>query len=339
MSKRIIREQYTGPDFAVQSEMTVDTAGVCPLFDGDGNALGELAGLTRINCKLDERWPESFVDQGNGAYFRVANDGVEYGTSVVGCAGFRTLAENHLIPDPERLTISGDPVSVTFMAEGTFREKEKSLAVSRSTRRWHCPEEGRGPVRVDLSATLEVYEKIALSTACDALGRDRFRWFMLSSMYVNDVTYDSNLLRFEDAEGKIHEISFSNFLNVNNGNHRHGHLFETPVPLGSWIELVKTSGSTWLPQSPTIRYDMIEAGGMQLGVQGWWSGSDNPHDDNLNVWLEWMDVPDVLLSGTHLRLDVCVTSLPYRDQKVAVSRSAWPQRMWWRPRDYSHEMQ
>jgi hypothetical protein len=329
---------FTGRDFVVQAEVAPEGEGVCPIFDGSGARLGDLNGLIRVNCRLGDDWPESFVDQGNGSYFRVSNDGVGYGTSVVGCSGFRTLAETHSIPCPKGVTITGDPDQFTVLAEGTFEERGMCVATSRSTRTWYRPPDGRGPVRVDLSTTLEIQEKLPLSTARDIVGKDLFRWYMLSSMYVNDVTYDSNLLRFEDADGEAWEISISEAYNVNSSKRRSGHLFERPVPLGSWLELVKTTGSTWLPRSPSIRYDVVDSDGMQLGVQGWWSGSDNPDDDNLNVWLEWIDPPRSLEPGMVLGLDVRVTSLPCQEREVATSCPAWPKRLWWKPKDYSHRM-
>jgi len=333
-----MKQIFTGRDFVVQADVVSVGEGVCPLFEGSGNQLGDLNGLIRVGCLLDGDWPESFVDQGNGSYFRVSNDGVGYGTSVVGCPSFKTLAETHSIPRPERVTISGDPDRFTIDAEGSFSERNMQVATVRSRRTWHRPSEGRGPVKVDLSTTLDIQEKLPLSTARDLLGRDLFRWYMLSSMYVNDVTYDSNLLRFERADGGIEEISISEAFHVNSRKRRNGHLFDTPVPLGGWLELVKTTGSTWLPQSPTIRYDIGDTHGMTLGVQGWWSGSDNPDDDNLNIWLEWIDAPRALEPGTTLGLDVTVTSLPCLDRDVTVSRPGWPKRLWWRPTDYSHRM-
>jgi len=329
---------FTGRDFIVQTELAPAGEGVCPLLDGSGEHLGDLKDLVRVNCKLGDDWPESFVDQGNGSYFRVSNDGVGYGTSVVGCPGFRTIAETHSIPRPERVQIGGGPDLFTIVAEGAFHEREMRAAAVRSSRTWHRPQEGRGPVRVNLSTTLEILEKVPLSTATEIVTKDRFRWYMLSSMYVNDITYDGNLLRFEDADGNDREISISQAYHVNNRKRRDGHLFEKPAPLGSWLELVKTTGSTWLPRSPSIRYDIGDTDGMALGVQGWWSGSDNPDDDNLNIWLEWIDAPRALEQGTHLSLDVRVTSMPSVDREIPTSKPAWPRRLWWKPTDYSHRM-
>jgi len=278
------------------------------------------------------------MDQGNGSYFRVSNDGVGYGTSVVGCPGFRTVAATHSIPQPKCVKFCGDPDSFTITAEGTLQEREMQVASILSRRTWHRPQEGRGPVVVDLSTTMTIEEKMPLSTATELIEKDRFRWYMLSSMYVNDITYDSNLLRFEDASAHTREIGISSVYNVNSGKRRSGHLFDKPVPLGSWLELVKTTGSTWLPRSPSIRYDIKESHGMKLGVQGWWSGSDNPDDDNLNIWLEYIDPPQILDAGMELKLDIMVTSMPCVDRSIVVSRAAWPKRLWWKPVDYSHRM-
>jgi len=162
---------FTGRDFTVQTELAVAGEGVCPLLGNFGEHLGDLKGLVRVNCKLGDDWPESFVDQGNGSYFRVSNDGVGYGTSVVGCPGFRTIAATHSIPRPERVQIDGDP-----------------------------------------------------------------------------------------------------------------------------------------------------------------------DDDNLNVWLEWIDAPRALESGTSQSLDIRVTSMPCVDRVIPTSQPSWPARLWWKATDYSHPM-
>jgi hypothetical protein len=256
----------------------------------------------------------------------------------VGCPGFRTVAATHSIPQPKCVKFSGDPDHFSIFAEGTLHERDMQVATICSNRTWHRPEDGRGPVVVDLSTTMKIEAKLPLSTATELVEKDRFRWYMLSSMYVNDITYDSNLLRFEDADGEIREISVSLAYNVNNGKRRNGHLFDKPVPLGSWLELVKTTGSTWLPRSPSIRYDINDTHGMKLGLQGWWSGSDNPDDDNLNIWLEWIDPPKVLDSGMELTLDIKVTSMSCIDRDIAISKPAWPKSLWWKPVDYSHRM-
>lgn len=332
-------EIFTGNNFVVNTDLASAGEGICPLFGAEGQPMGDMKDLIRINSEMDGGWPESFVDQGNGSYIRVSNNGMGYGTSVVGCPSFKTLAKFHFIPSPKRMEISGDPDSFRIMADGVYEERGVQAADVHSVRVWHRPPEGKGPVRVDLSTSLKIREKLPLSTATHDVGKDLFRWYMLSSMYVNDITYDSNLLRFEDADGKVQEISISKHYDVAGSRRRDGHLFEKPVPLGSWLELVKTTGSTWLPRSPSIRYDIRDTHGMRLGVQGWWSGSDNPDDDNLNIWLEWIDVPKTLEPGMEFQLDAGVTSMACIEHEVEKSRPAWPKRLWWKPADYSHRME
>jgi hypothetical protein len=332
-------EIFTGNNFVVNTDVVPLGEGICPLFNAEGTQLGDMKDLIRINNAINGGWPESFVDQGNGSYFRVSNNGVGYGTSVVGCPSFKTLAKFHFIPSPKRVEIDGDSDMFRIKADSIYEERNLCAADVQSTRTWHRPPEGRGNVQVDLSTTLNIKEHLPMSTATHDIGKDLFRWYMLSSMYVNDITYDSNLLRFENADGQTQEISISKIYEVNNGKRRDGHLFDKPVPLGSWLELVKTSGSTWLPRSPSIRYDIRDTHGMQLGVQGWWSGSDNPDDDNLNIWLEWIDVPKALEPDMKFSLDVGVTSMPCIDHEVEKSLPAWPKRLWWKPVDYSHRME
>ena len=114
-------EIFTGNNFVVNTEVAPAGEGICPLFDAEGSQLGDMKGLIRINNVIDGDWPESFVDQGNGSYIRVSNNGIGYGTSVVGGPSFKTLDKFHFIPTPQCIKIAGDPIASGLKRMGSMK--------------------------------------------------------------------------------------------------------------------------------------------------------------------------------------------------------------------------
>ncbi len=111
-------EIFTGNNFVVNTDVAPAGEGICPLFDVDGKQLGDMKALIRINSEIAGDWPKSFGDQGNGSYIRVSNNGIGYGTSVVGCPSFKTLAKFHFFPTPKRIEIDGNPTGSALKPRG-----------------------------------------------------------------------------------------------------------------------------------------------------------------------------------------------------------------------------
>jgi hypothetical protein len=147
-----------------------------------------------------------------------------------------------------------------------------------------------------------------------ALGRgnDCFRLVIFSSMLadVGGGRYDANYLSVTDPEGRRRTIALSDEV-------RNTHLFASPraTAVGGSFALLKDNAAKWNAGSPSIEIELISAAGpiKQLGVQGWRLDSTDPNDDSLSVWLEWMDVPQVVSAGTTLQVSLRVVATPPTD--------------------------
>jgi hypothetical protein len=93
---------------------------------------------------------------------------------------------------------------------------------------------------------------------------------------------------------------------------RASYILPTGTELGGWFELVKEQGSTWYPDSPTIRIELVDRSGVpgRLGVQGYLADTRDRNGDSLSVWIEWLDAPEIIEAGTNLWLDVRVIATP-----------------------------
>ena len=249
-------------------------------------------------------------------YQKAQGPGASLGTSVLGSASFRTTADSlRLVPDVARAELStGGPERVKNELEARFGP---AAATVRSVHRYPDPVDGR--TTTGLSVGFEAGQDIALDAR--QLGNDAFRLLTLSSMYSSDRAYDANVLRYSGPDGVIQTVRIGDLLKEKGGR-RGFHLLpgEGKVPravaLGDWFELVKEPGSTWFPDSPSIRVEVRDRGGFpgKLGIQGFLADSASPSEDSLSVWIEWVDAPAVIPSKTRVDFDFTVVArAPGRD--------------------------
>ncbi len=224
-------------------------------------------------------------------------------TSVVGCHAFRTAAGDlDLTPTVSKATIyaSGPRQGYRSVLQTSF----PGLASLVLERRLLSARTNRTTFRLEnfFTATAD----IPLATGDPFTGNDRFRVLTVSSMFAGSTRFDADLIRIQAATGEIVTLDLAE------GAPRGQHLFETPVAAGTWFELVKGRNSTWNPDSPTIRVQVGNRDGLRLGVQGFLTSSSDPNDDSLSVWLEWLDAPDVVPSGTTHTITFEVIATPPR---------------------------
>ena len=230
-------------------------------------------------------------------YQKPGGSGGALGTSVVGSASFRTGAGLQFIPTVTR----GDVTTNGFFGryhsdiDGSFGS-QASINTLRD-----FPDPVIGKTTVGLSVDFTADQNINLAGGAFT-GNDRFRMMTVSSMFSSSTVYDADMLRYEDTNGDIQTLQLTTT------TARNTHLFTAPDEVGGWIELIKSPGSTWFSDSPTIRIDLTNKGGLRLGVQGFLAGTTNPNDDSLSVWLEWLDAPNTITSGTSLGIDVDVVA-------------------------------
>lgn len=255
-------------------------------------------------------YPLVFVDLHANTFLRntyqkPGGGGGALGTSVVGSASFRTGAGLQFIPTVTR----GDVTTGGFIGRyhsqivGSFG----SQASINTQRNFPDPTVGRSTVGLSVDFTAD--QTINLAGGAFT-GNDRFRMMTVSSMFSSSTVYDADMVRYEDIHGDIQTLQLTT------ATTRNAHLLPTAAEIGGWIELVKSPGSTWFADSPTIRIDLLDKGGMRLGVQGYLAGTTNPNDDSLSVWLEWLDAPDTIVSGTSLGIDVDVVATADPEQPV-----------------------
>jgi hypothetical protein len=134
----------------------------------------------------------------------------------------------------------------------------------------------------------------SISLDASRLGNDAFRFATVSSMFSTSTVYDANVLRWETPDGRVKTFRLAN------STPRDAHLLPAGTQLGCWFELVKEPGSTWFSDSPTIRVEISDCENIsqQLGIQGFLAATQNPNDDSLSVWLEWLDAPNPIPAST-----------------------------------------
>jgi len=252
--------------------------------------------------------PLLFADLAANTYLRLTyakRGGVFSGdlaTSVIGCHAFRTPAGFDLTPTVSKTIIhaSGSRQGYRSLLHASF----PGLASFVLERRLLSARTNRTVFRLENQFT--ALADIALETGAPFDGNDRFRVLTVSSMFSDPTKFDANSIRIQSATGEI--VTFP----LGQGTPRDKHLFETPVAVGGWFELVKGRGSTWNPDSPTIRIHVGNRDGLRLGVQGFLTSSRNTNDDSLSVWLEWLDAPDLVLGGTTHTITCDVIATPPR---------------------------
>ncbi len=255
-------------------------------------------------------FPLVFVDLHANTFLRNTyqkpdSSGAALGTSVVGSASFRTGTGLQYIPDVTR----GDVFTNGFFGryysqiQGVFGS-QASLTTTRT-----FPDPVVGKTTVGLTVDFTADQNINLATGF-VTGNDRFRMLTVSSMFSSPTVYDADILRYEDINGDIQTRQLSGT------TVRGSYVLPVADEVGGWIELIKSPGSTWYADSPTIRIDLTDKGGMRLGVQGFLDGTTDPNDDSLSVWLEWLDAPDMITAGTVLGIEVDVVATGDPDRPV-----------------------
>ncbi len=257
-------------------------------------------------------FPLTFVDMHANTFLRTAyqkpgGGGAALGTSIVGSASFRTNAGLQFIPNVTRGDVNTTGFFGRYFSQiaGNFGT-QASLATTRS-----FPDPLIGKTTVGLTVDFTADQTINLATG-GFTGNDRFRMMTVSSMFSSSSVYDADMIRYEDVNGDIQTLQLTGTTT------RNTHLLPAPDELGGWIELVKSPGSTWFADSPTIRIDLTNTHGMRLGIQGFLAGTTNPNDDSLSVWLEWLDAPDTIAIGTNLGIEVDVVATGDPDRPVII---------------------
>ncbi len=245
------------------------------------------------------------------AYMRADGAAVNLGTSTVGSASFRTDDQVfHYVPTVTRADVTtGGASRYRSVVTANFGGRAQVT----STKSFLTPVVGQSSSTV--AVQFEALQDISLATRSPCTTPHRLRLFTASSMFNDETHFDADVLRYEDANGNIQTLVLKDITPTN------AYLFPTAVEIGSWFELVKTGGSEWFPDSPTIHVAITDKHGLRLGLQGYLLQSEDNNDDSLSVWLEWLDAPSSVTDGTQLNLDVTVTATPPGTPGIVVSET------------------
>ena len=303
---------------ALAQDVTFYDDGLIALRAADGGALEQPVPLFHngasigshklveafVNVPGTTSWPLTVVDLHantfmRATYQRATGTTGALGTSVVGSVSYRTAQGLQFIPQVGRGDVFTDgQADYESRIEGTFGG-EATLVTTRSFDR-----PGLGRTSVDFTVTFTAEQDIVLDSSPFNVGNDRFRLTTISSMFAGGGVYDADRVRWQRADGS--EASFG----LAADTPRNAHLFAEPEPIGRRVELVNSPGASWFPDSPTVSLEVIDDGGMSLGVQGYLAGTLDPNDDSLSVWLEWLDAPDVVAAGTSIEASFRMTAHP-----------------------------
>ncbi len=273
----------------------------------DGALQGSFQGLEAYD-KLpgQDSWPLTVVDLVANAFLRTTYQMADgstgaLGTSVVGSFSYRTAGGLQYVPVGTTAAIgTGGADRLQLIREGQFGAD----ATTRSTAT--LPDPPLGSTTVTLTTRFEAQQPITLDAGLR--GNDAFRLVSLSSMFADPFQFDASAIRWRDPGGDEHVM----FLTANSP--RDSHLFAAPleIAVGGYFELVKGTGASWYPASPSVRMDLVGLSGMtgRVGIQGWLAATTNPNDDSLSLWLEWLDAPATIPSGSVYEATFTVTATP-----------------------------
>jgi hypothetical protein len=165
-----------------------------------------------------------------------------------------------------------------------------------------------GTTTFTVDFTFEASQDIDLEGA--GLGNDAFRLITLSSMFASRAAgeYDASSLEVEESGGGTTTLA------LQDTTPRDAFLFGAPVEtaVGSTFELLQDDEATFNPDSPSIAVTIDALTGVpgRIGVQGFLAATVDPNDDSLSVWLEWIDAPATIASGTTISGSFTITATP-----------------------------
>jgi hypothetical protein len=257
------------------------------------------------NASTRQDFPLIWSDLVSIGYFRSTyqkpdGPGARMGTSVVGSPSFRPAKSLlKLIPEITRADVTVGGVDRLRVGLSGRYGTQADVALVRT-----YPPPAVGRSTTNLTVKFVARERISLDH--DQRGFDAFRLVTLSSMFASNDQFDANVLRYEDRGGNVQT------LRLDRSTRRDAHLLPRGVELGGWFELIKTSGSRWFPDSPSIRVEIPDRSKIsaRLGLQGYLAGTVDPNDDSLSVWVEWLDAPELLAPGTTIELSARVIATP-----------------------------
>jgi hypothetical protein len=239
------------------------------------------------------------------SYQNAAGTSASLGTSVIGSVSFRTAAGLQLIPSVSRADVSATGSVATVRLTAQFGTQASEMTT------YTHPLASVGQTVTNATVSFVVNQPITLDSA--SFGQDALRVLTVSTMNTGTGAWDSSVLKYGDANGNAQYLSLSSTV---------GHLFAMPQPLaavGPWFAALKEPGSSWYPDSPSVRIDVASAtiaypsssaAPLSLGLEGFRTGSTDPNEDSVTLWPEVPGTRATLPAGTDIEVAFQAASSP-----------------------------
>jgi uncharacterized protein (TIGR03437 family) len=228
----------------------------------------------RIHYKMPGGIPQVFSVKGNGALRPVLPPpgefgGTFYATGYWDCQ--QGLIQNLAIMEldarveesyPQRLRLSGKVSNLS------------SLEATDFTLLFWPP--SAGAVRVEVSYTLAATRAFCVDQSRQAQ-REGFRIARIASNYISGQIHDSDQASYQDWLGTIFRVNLRN---------ENGFIFFSPRPMGK-SRLLLIHNDNQPRGTPTLSIKFIEPGPQEITPQGYATRSNDPNDDNIDLWGNW----------------------------------------------------
>ena len=237
-----------------------------------------------------------------------ADRGSSYeGTSVIGAPAFRPIGEENalLLPTVEKAMIATG-------IDGGIRSRRGPTSAPRRTSSASDPiPSRRRPRRRRPCRSISAPRRISISGSG---GRIR----QVPPPDPDDPLRGPHVLRCQrhplrrPSQGALRLALNDPSWKLNEPERNDVHLFkemeEDFRKFGTWVELVKEPGSRHYSDTPSIRVNVIDPGGLDLGVQAFVYSRAEMDQRTLDVWVEWLDAPPLIVAGTQIKVSFKITA-------------------------------
>ncbi len=157
---------------------------------------------------------------------------------------------------------------------------------------------------------------------------DRFRFLTLSGRYENAADNTANVILYEDRAGVVRQIPLNDPSWKLNEPERNGDVFkevdDASRSFGTWFELVKEKEPGGSPDSatPSIRIDVINSGGLKLGLEAYLYRNTDTNKRFVDCWVEWHYDQAEIAPNTKVEVEFKVTATLPRAVESSIPKVA-----------------
>jgi hypothetical protein len=255
-------------------------------------------------------FPQAWADEIANTFIRPTypkGDGTTgtLATSVAGTFSYRTAGGLQLLPTISRADVTVNNQTVVISLTANFG----AAATEVITRTYYQPFGAK--TFIDLSVQFTANQDIVLDNAL--LGQDALRAPTIETMFSSDTAYDTNLAEWlaTDLTQRTQRLQSS--------TPRGAHLFANPMAMANEYGGLKTPGSTFNSDGPSVYVRGVSVNAvypgqaptpLNLGAQGFLANTTNTSDDSLTFWPEITNAPGTIANGTVLLFAGQISGFP-----------------------------